>query len=137
MEKIVIDTSVVVKWFVEEDDFLSARDLLDRYKKGKVAFVVPRILFLELINALFFGVGKYRRDELKAALLSFVALRCEIVDMDIDLFFVVSELMNKFEIAAYDALFIALAKRKNIYLISADKKHHKKEFYKKIKYLGE
>ncbi|MBU1130378.1 type II toxin-antitoxin system VapC family toxin [Patescibacteria group bacterium] len=137
MEKIVIDTSVVVKWFVKENDFLSARNLLDRYKKGKVVFVIPKILFLELINALFFGAGKYRDDELKTALLSLVALRCEIVDMDIDLFFSVSELMNKFGVAAYDALFIALAKRENIYLISADKKHHKKEFYKKIKYLGE
>jgi predicted nucleic acid-binding protein len=44
-------------------------------------------------------------------------------------------IMQKFDIAIYDSLFVALAINENCQLITADKKHHKKEIYNKIVYL--
>lgn len=49
---IVIDASIVVKWFIEEIDSDKARLLRDKFIDGKIELTVPSLLYFEVLNAL-------------------------------------------------------------------------------------
>lgn len=44
----ILDASVVLKWFVEEEKSQEARDIRDRYIKGEVSINVPDLLLHEV-----------------------------------------------------------------------------------------
>ncbi len=52
MSEIIIDASVVVKWFIEENDSDKARFLRDKFIDGKIELIVPSLLYFEVLNAL-------------------------------------------------------------------------------------
>ena len=52
MKEIVIDASVVVKWFIEEKDSDKARFLRDKFIDGKIELIAPSLLYFEVLNAL-------------------------------------------------------------------------------------
>lgn len=134
MEKVVIDTSVAVKWFIKESGSQKAVKLLEDYKDKRIKILVPQIISLELVNALYFA-ARFEGKILKEALKSFYRLNLSLAPLN-ELFLQESSLfMQKFNIGIYDALFIALAEKEKIPLITADKKHHRKEFCQFIKYL--
>src|SRR3989344_5459850 len=54
MEKIVVDSSVVVKWFVEEEKSQKARALLSKHEDELVTLYAPDNIILEVLNGLFF-----------------------------------------------------------------------------------
>jgi|YNPBryantNP2012_1023418.scaffolds.fasta_scaffold24529_3 predicted nucleic acid-binding protein len=134
MEKVVLDTSVVVKWFVEEEGSEKAVDFLENYRQGKLKILAPEIIGLELANALFFGAG-LRGKVLQEALAAFYNLGIALIPLDETLVREASKYSEKFKIATYDALFIVLAEKEKCALITADKKHHQKSFSRRIKYL--
>ncbi len=135
-ERIVLDTSVTVKWFVDEADSDKAIKLLNLYNQNQVKIVVPEIICLELINALKFGVG-FEKKTLTKAISGFLALGLEMVPLFEFYFDEIIALMTENKLASYDAFFVAVAKLKQLPLITADKKHHRKEIYPKIRYIDE
>ena len=52
MNEIVIDASIVVKWFIEENDSDKARFIRDKFIEGKIGLIVPSLLYFEVLNAL-------------------------------------------------------------------------------------
>ena len=50
--EIIIDASVVVKWFIEENDSDKALFIRDKFIDGKVKLYVPTLLYFEVLNAL-------------------------------------------------------------------------------------
>ena len=50
--EIIIDASVVVKWFIEENDSDKAVFIRDKFIYGKVELYVPTLLYFEVLNAL-------------------------------------------------------------------------------------
>ncbi len=135
-ERVVLDTSVIVKWFVEEVDSARANQILKMYQRNEVGIVVPEIVCLELINALNFGAG-FNENGIREALTAFVNLDLQMEPLFDFYFSKLIDIMSDYRIAAYDAYFIVAAKSKQIDLITADKKHHLKEIYSRIKYLDE
>jgi len=134
MEKVVLDTSVVVKWFVEEEGSKKAIDFLEKYRRGELKILVPEIISLELANALFFGAG-LKGKTLQEAISAFYKLGISFISLDEVLVREASKYSEKFKIATYDALFIVLAEKEKCFLVTADKKHHQKSFSRRIKYL--
>lgn len=135
MEKIVIDTSVAVKWFVEEKNSEEALKLLKDHHDGQIEIIAPEIICLELVNALFFGAD-YKGEILEKALSAFYDLNLSLVLLSKSFIQGARKYMEEYNIAIYDALFIFLAKKEKTLLITCDKKHHSKKFYKKIEYLA-
>ena len=134
MEKIVIDTSVAVKWFVNEPKSQQAVTILSHHTQKKILIVVPAILRLELINGLFFSYH-FGSSQLSESLISLESLELQFFSTrDIDLNNVTA-LMEKFTIASYDACFLSLAKGLNCPLITNDRRHHLRKMYRKIEYL--
>lgn len=136
METVILDTSVVIKWYTEEEDTKEAVSLLTKYKTGNLNIIIPSILSLELANALFFGLG-YRQQKLDEALAVFFKLNIPALPLSDQLIRNACRYMEKFSLAVYDAIFLYLAEENKIPLISADKKHHQKKYSKYISYLND
>lgn len=53
MSELVLDASVLVKWFRAEGEqhVQAALGLYSRFSRGELVVVVPQVLFLELLNA--------------------------------------------------------------------------------------
>src|SRR3990167_5250253 len=119
-KKVVLDTSVLIKWFIQEDDSNEALKLLEEIKSGTVRLVLPQVVLLELINALFWG-NKYAEERILKAISDLNDLHPEIVIFDFQLAKEVVRNVVGFKIATYDALFLALAQQKQIPLITADR----------------
>ena len=82
MEKsIVIDTSIVVKWFVQEEGTEASLKLLTSHKKGLLTLHAPAIVPLELANALYYGGGFKTRD-LEKALSAFYSFNISLTFAD-------------------------------------------------------
>lgn len=60
----VVDASVVVKWFVEEEYSRESKLLRDAYAAGLVDLSAPTILPYEVVNALKYS-GAFNEEELK------------------------------------------------------------------------
>lgn len=134
MDKIILDTSVIVKWFVDEPKSSQALELLELQKKKKINILVPEIIILELINALFFS-AHFNKNELKDTLNHFYNYNLKIINIKNSTLLSATSIMTNFSITSYDALFIALAQELNCPLITNDRKHHLEKMYRKIEYL--
>ena len=66
MSEIVIDASVVVKWFIQENDSDKALLLRDNFIDGKVELIIPALLYFEVLNALKYS-QLFEPKELEAA----------------------------------------------------------------------
>ncbi len=53
MDKLVIDASVAVKWFVVKPYSNEARRVLDTYQSGEASFYAPDILPAEFANTIW------------------------------------------------------------------------------------
>jgi len=51
-EKIVIDASVIAKWYLEEEFSGQATELRDAFGTGRVSILAPSLLYYETLNAL-------------------------------------------------------------------------------------
>ena len=52
---LVIDASVVIKWFIEEKDSAKALLLKDNHINGKTILIAPDLLIYEAANVLLFS----------------------------------------------------------------------------------
>lgn len=104
---VVVDASVVVKWFIPERDHANALALRDDYLDGDVSLFAPALLPFEVINALRYS-GHFEGDSLIASAES-------LSDYGIELHsFInsgpVAETANYLDVPVYDASYLALAR---------------------------
>ena len=117
--KVVVDASVVVKWFLEEEFSDCALRLRDNYINRIVVIVAPSLLEYEVLNALRFS-GVYTIDELKEIGRALNKYGFEIYDFEGDLKDLAVDIALKSNTTIYDASYIALAKKLNTVLYTAD-----------------
>ncbi|MBI2641788.1 type II toxin-antitoxin system VapC family toxin [Candidatus Roizmanbacteria bacterium] len=134
MEKVVVDSSVVVKWFVEEAGSQDARKLLRKHENETITLFAPDILILEVMNGLFFKAA-FPKNELEGVLEKLFQAELQLISLEEGLVQKTLELVVKERITFYDGLFITLARELECPLITNDNKHHMKKMYKNIRYL--
>jgi predicted nucleic acid-binding protein len=116
LREVVLDASVVLKWFAPEQRGSSeARKLRSDYEAGRISVVVPGLVFLELVNV----AGRRWRWEEEALL--------ELAEAVGDLSFEVGEpelqLVASWVVrglTAYDAVYVALAEERDLALVTDD-----------------
>lgn len=121
MNTLVIDTSVLIKYVVPEEQSSLVYGVIDAYKTSELRLIAPEYVMAECANVLW----KYvRRNSLTIAT-AVDALR-ELQNLGIPLT-PQSELLEDAllfaaaaDIAVYDALFCVLARREDAELITAD-----------------
>ncbi len=140
MEKVVIDASVAVKWFVTEKDSDKALKLRDSYQRGNFELVAPTLIYYEVLNALRFH-PHYKLTE--AELLNVVAaLRgMQIVtETTTEMWFRAFEVSISQNITVYDAVYIGISLVLDTKIVTSDKRLAERlddNIKKKIKLLGE
>ena len=119
-EKVVIDASVVVKWYVPE----AASDRAARVLTSNYEFVAPDLLLSEFGNVLW---KKTRRQELPAVDASEILIQF-IAAGQITYVSILSLVQSAFEIAVrynhpiYDSMYLAVAVAQDCRLVTADER---------------
>jgi predicted nucleic acid-binding protein len=123
MGKIVVDSSVVIKWFVPEPLSAESRRVLDGYQSGSFMLIAPDLLAAEIGNIVW---KKYRFQGLAKADAEQIITSFREVDIE---FTPAAELLSEalriamiHERTVYDSLYIALSERENCDYITADKR---------------
>lgn len=123
MKKIVLDSSVIIKWFKSEQEknLEQALGYLTDYSNKKINIYIPAIAIFELINTAEFDTSLPEK-RWKLSFKKFFELRLETIPIDELLSQEIYDLGRKYYISAYDASYVALAKRLGSDFITADQR---------------
>ena len=123
MAKLIIDSSVAVKWFVPEANSGEARLILDGYLTGALTFLAPDLLNAEFGNIIwkkhiFQGLAASDAQDI---LTQFRQLQFSFTTTA-DLLEDAYRLAVTHRRAVYDSLYLALSLRESCRLVTADEK---------------
>jgi predicted nucleic acid-binding protein len=129
---LVLDASVVAKWFKYEEGREKALEIRDNFISDQEQITFPDLLILELANLLRFSRIYTQTDIIKAVE--------SIENMDIDIVVPTFEVIKdsvrmavENDLTVYDAVYISLAESLGCDFITADDKLHQK--VKKLKFV--
>ncbi len=132
-KKFVVDTSVTVKLFLEEEDAKLAEKVFEQAKDGEILLFAPTLTSYEVLNVLV--KENIPNEEIQAHLLMLKdytdAKILNLVDSSERLALKTLEIATmdtkgKGYISSYDATFHALAILQQSIFLTADKKHYEK-----------
>jgi predicted nucleic acid-binding protein len=117
----VVDASVIVKWFLhhQEADRDRALALRDLHISGRSTIYIPRLAFLEVLNAIRFS-SKGDEEDGETALEALQDLNLETKSADVNLLRKANAIAWAYKITIYDGLYVALAEQVGYPLITAD-----------------
>jgi predicted nucleic acid-binding protein len=118
-ETVVIDASVIAKWFLEEVYSTNALLLRDKYIAGEIELASPCIMPFEVLNALRYS-GIYSKDALVNVVRSLDRYGIELWDLIGTYGQRVVEVAMELDMSVYDASYVALAEIANAKLVTAD-----------------
>ncbi len=136
MIDLVIDTSVIIKWYDEEENSDTALKIIELVESKTIKLVLPQSSPLEVINSLRLG-KKFTLSQTQDSLEAFFDLQPEFVPVDKFFTQKITDLAFNQNLTSYDAAFLALAVTRNTLFITADYKHHQKSISKNIVWLKE
>lgn len=119
MARIVVDASVVVKWFLAEADSDAARLLRDDYASDEVDLDAPAVLPFEVLNAVRFGAG-LRAGELSRVVDMLGRFGIPLHHLEGPFAEVVADLTDTSRLTVYDASYLGLARFLGVPVYTAD-----------------
>jgi predicted nucleic acid-binding protein len=117
----VLDSSIAIKWFVDESDSKEAVELLKRLNEKKVTIIVPDLILYEIANSLRWN-PKFNQEDIEEALRDIAGFGLQINAPTFVLLKNAISLAYTTECTVYDAVFLALAKNHECALVTADQK---------------
>jgi predicted nucleic acid-binding protein len=121
-DHLVLDTSVVIKWY-RQDEILASHALIlrDAYLAGQAAVVVPSLLIYELANVL-----RYKNDlsvnQVQEAVQSLFDMELQVVPPSSPVMQQAVDLAQTHDLTIYDATFVALAQALAATCVTADER---------------
>lgn len=127
--EVVVDTSVLIKFFFEERDSGQARLLYNDFRAGRLKLLTLDFLFLEFVNVLWTKTasGHLQREEAEQILhvAAHFAREMEVVS-SVTVLASAFEASYRFNHAAYDTALFVLAEERGIAFVTADEKFYRK-----------
>ena len=124
-KNIVLDASVIVKWFIDENDSDKAEIIKEQFINEKINIIIPSLLYYEVLNALKYS-KLFKLDELNLVGESIENYGFNAVVIKDEIREKMVEIAINHDISIYDASYIALAEKFNTQLITADEKISRK-----------
>ena len=123
MPKLVVDASVVIKWFVPEPLSLEAWRILDHYRAGALDLVAPDLLNAEVGNIVwkkqtFQGLGPDDANAVIDGFRSLVIAFTPTAELLLDAY----NLAITHQRTVYDSLYLALSIREGCQFVTADER---------------
>jgi predicted nucleic acid-binding protein len=128
-KEIVLDASVAVKWFSEEEWTDLAVGLRNEHLAGRLVLVAPDLLIYEVSNALRHNPG-FAAADVQSAVRDLFDLGLDLVPPSEEIFERAAALAFKHKITIYDACYLALAELMGLEFVTGDGK-----LYRRIKRL--
>lgn len=122
MKRMVIDASVVLKWYLTDKKFgIKAINLLDEYISNELDILAPSLLEYEVMNGLIIAQkrGRIKEDKILSAIEGFKNLGIRLKSLSY-LYPQVIHFCKIYNRSVYDASYMALALDEGISLITAD-----------------
>ena len=126
----VVDASVVVKWFSEEEGTEEAIRLRAEHVEGKRILSAPDLLVYEISNALRYKPN-FDVDKVGRAVADILDLQIDLVTPGRELVDKAAEAAYKYNATMYDSSYLALGELLGIEVFTADKR-----FYEQAKASG-
>jgi predicted nucleic acid-binding protein len=124
-EDIVLDSSVIVKWYLEEPDSDEAQEMLSQAIHGEINILIPDLAFYEVANALI-SSRLYSADQISRYLEALAVIGLVIADFDLTYLHAAVETSIECKLAIYDSYFVALADLEGLRLVTADEEAARK-----------
>jgi predicted nucleic acid-binding protein len=118
-KELVVDASVVTKWFLDEPNSVDAIRLRDDFATGRIKLAVPTLLFYEVVNALRFSAA-FSEAELLVATRSLSTYQFGIWRPRGKLLELAAELSLREDLTVYDACYLGLARRIGSKVVTGD-----------------
>lgn len=136
--KIVVDSSVIVKWLndVDEINLDQANKLLADGLKGSIDLLAPELAKYEIGNVLLLK-KKLSSEEIKTPLRTLYALPIQFITESEDLSKITYDMAFEYGVTYYDASFMSIAKQYGATLITENIKHQGKSTDISVKSLSE
>lgn len=133
---LVLDASVIVKWYSEEGDTEKALQIRDLFLKNKFNIMVPDLMFYEIANVVRYARGIVDKEK-EAILNNIVLLNLEVVSVSRHNLIKSLSLALKYDITIYDAVYLVIASEKKGIYVTADKNLKRKVDLKNVMLLSE
>ncbi|MBV9470404.1 MAG: type II toxin-antitoxin system VapC family toxin [Abitibacteriaceae bacterium] len=123
MDKIVVDSSVVIKWFVVEPHSTQAHTILSAYQSHSVTLLAPDLLYAEMGNIIWKKNLCQGLDGTDAQVIidTFNALSL-VITPTADLLQDAYRLAITYQRTVFDSLYLALSQREQCNFVTADEK---------------
>jgi predicted nucleic acid-binding protein len=135
---IVVDASVVAKWYLREEWRPNAISLRNDYVEGKINLIAPSIMPFEVLNAIRFSKKDLEAEVLEGIAESLSLYNIKLYDLKGEYARKVAKLSMDAGITVYDASYLALAIDSRTTLYTADEKLIEKldkESKKRVKHI--
>jgi predicted nucleic acid-binding protein len=120
--RIIVDTSVSVKWFLTDDERFTdkAENILIDYYKNKIRIISPQLMLFEISNVL---KNKISENEIKKANIMDILFNMGIICIT-DINTLENAVKNAYEynLSVYDGIFLATAQHYRGKLVTDDEK---------------
>jgi predicted nucleic acid-binding protein len=125
--KLVVDSSVIVKWLNQKDEanLKPANLIIEKASREEVTLITPELAKYEVGNALLFSKD-ITVSESKIVLSSFFMLPIIYFPLTEELSKLTYQIAKNAGVTFYDASFLALAKQENAVLVTDNSKHQGK-----------
>ena len=127
---LVLDASVILKWYKEEEDSDKALEIRDKFIRGEIQISVPDLVLYEMANALRYS-QQCTADDIARVIDNFSKFKIDIVVPTTNLIKKAGDMAMEYDITVYDGVYLALAEDLAFSLVTADLK-----FYRKIETLS-
>ena len=122
MKRAVIDASVVLKWYLTDEQYgEKALGLLEKYVSDKLDILAPSLLDYEVVNGLVIAsrMGRIEEEQLLTAVDGFVGLGIKLKNLSMFSPYVL-HYCKVYNRSVYDASYLALAEDEGIPFITLD-----------------
>ena len=118
----MVDASLVVKWVLQEEDYVEARRLSDYWSSTGIRPAAPRLLMYEFADILHLKVrtGQSTIDEARKAFAELIALEIKLIDMESIHARAIRLATQLSQGAVYDSHYLALAEHLDCEFWTAD-----------------
>ncbi|RLI92025.1 MAG: hypothetical protein DRO89_02890 [Candidatus Altiarchaeales archaeon] len=138
MEKktLVLDASVIVKWFCDEEYTDIALRIRDKFFEGDLNVVVPELMFYEVLNAVRYNEVFSKKDK-RDIIDDLFSVDFDVVIPDREILSEAMKLALKTDTPVYDNVYLAVSRSAKCSFITADERYVDKIKANDVVFLGD